>query len=194
VRRNVPERDSGSQPSAEGQLRALYDNAESTAARAFEQAVATPSFGALLARSAENVAALSRMGSDLADGVLRNLRVAGRSDITRLAKQLHRTEDKLERVLQEIELLRDELARSEAEGPNGRASAGSDRSAPTRTSAGSGRSAPSRASAGSGRSAPSRASGGNGRTNAGNGSGSGSNSGNGSGTRTGSTGSRSRTT
>ncbi len=104
------EGDSNGQPSAEEQLRALYENAESTATRAFEQAVSTPSFGALLARSAENVAALSRIGSDAADLVLRNLRVAGRSDITRLARQLHRTEDKLERVLQEIEQLRDELA------------------------------------------------------------------------------------
>lgn len=112
----MPERDSSGQPTPEEQLRALYENAESTAARAFEQAVATPSFGALLARSAENAAALSRMGSDFADLVLRNLRLAGRSDITRLARQLHRTEDKLERVLQEIEQLRDELARAQAAG------------------------------------------------------------------------------
>ena len=105
------EGDSNGQRSAEEQLRALYENAESTASRAFEQAVSTPSFGALLARSAENVAALSRMGSDAADLVLRNLRVASRSDITRLARQLHRTEDKLERVLQEVEKLRDEVAR-----------------------------------------------------------------------------------
>lgn len=109
----MPERDSGGQPTAEEQLRALYENAESTTARAFEQAVAMPSFGALLARSAENAAALSRIGSDLADLVLRNLRLAGRSDITRLARQLHRTEDKLERVLQEVEQLRDELARAQ---------------------------------------------------------------------------------
>ena len=112
----MPEGDSNGQPSAEEQLRALYENAEATATRAFEQAVSTPSFGALLARSAENVAALSRIGSDIADLVLRNLRVAGRSDITRLARQLHRTEDKLERVLQEIEQLRDELAAAQANG------------------------------------------------------------------------------
>lgn len=123
----MPERDSNGQPSAEEQLRALYESAESATTRAFEQAVSTPSFGALLARSAENVAALSRIGSDVADLVLRNLRVAGRSDITRLARQLHRTEDKLERVLQEIEQLRDELAAAQNPAPatedagNGRA-------------------------------------------------------------------------
>ena len=71
---------------------------------------AGPSFGELLAHTAENVAALTRMGNDFSDLVLRNLRVAGRADITRLARQLHRTEDKLERVLQEVEGLRDELA------------------------------------------------------------------------------------
>jgi hypothetical protein len=95
--------------SLEDRARAVYEDAESQTGRAFEALVAKPSFGALLARSAENVAATTRIGSDLADLVLRNLRIAGRADITRLARQLHRTEDKLERVLQEVEQLRDEL-------------------------------------------------------------------------------------
>jgi hypothetical protein len=43
------------------------------------------------------------------DLVLRNLRVAGRSDVVRLSRQLARTEDKLERVLQEVEELRSEM-------------------------------------------------------------------------------------
>ncbi len=90
-------------------VRALYEEAESQSARAFEEFVAKPSFGALLARSAENLAALTRIGADLSDLVLRNLRIAGRADIARLARQLHRTEDQLERVLQEVERLRDEL-------------------------------------------------------------------------------------
>jgi hypothetical protein len=98
-------------PSPEEQVRALYEDAESRAAQAFEQLVAKPSFGTLMARSAENAAAMTRIGSDLADLVLRNLRIAGRADITRLARQLHRTEDKLERVLQEVEHLRDEVGR-----------------------------------------------------------------------------------
>ena len=97
-------------PSPEDQVRALYEQAESGTAKALEQLVAKPSFGRLLALSAENAAALTRIGSDAADLVLRNLRLAGRADITRLARQLHRTEDKLERVLQEVEQLRDELA------------------------------------------------------------------------------------
>lgn len=96
-------------PSADAEVRALYEQAESGAAKAFEELVSKPSFGSLLARSAENAAAMSRIGADLADLVLRNLRIAGRADVTRLARQLHRTEDKLERVLQEVEQLRDEL-------------------------------------------------------------------------------------
>ncbi|MGZ6721959.1 MAG: hypothetical protein ACXVHK_13260, partial [Solirubrobacteraceae bacterium] len=51
----------------------------------------------------------ARIGSDLGDLVLRNLRLAGRADVTRLAGQLRRTEDKLERLLQEVEALHDEL-------------------------------------------------------------------------------------
>ena len=94
-----------------GAVRDLYEQAESAAAKAFEEMVAKGSIGRLLAMTAENVAALTRLGSDMADLVLRNMRLAGRADITRLARQLYRTEDKLERVLQEVEELRDELAR-----------------------------------------------------------------------------------
>jgi hypothetical protein len=101
--------------SAEDQIRALYEQAEAQTAQAFEQMVSRPSAGVVLARSAENVAVLVRIGADLADLVWRNLRLAGRADITRLARQLNRTEDKLERVLLEVELLRDELrARDQA--------------------------------------------------------------------------------
>jgi hypothetical protein len=93
------------------QVRTLYERAETETASALEQLVAKPSFGAVFARGAENIAALTRIGYDMADLVLRNLRIAGRADIARLARQLHRTEDKLERVLQEVEELRDEVAR-----------------------------------------------------------------------------------
>lgn len=99
----------GAPESPEDRLRALYERNEGATGDALEQLVAKPSFGALLAYSAENVAALTRIGAETADLVLRNLRVAGRADIIRLARQLNRTEDKLERVLQEVELLRDEL-------------------------------------------------------------------------------------
>jgi hypothetical protein len=57
----------------------------------------------------ENVVALTRMSFDALDLVWSNLRLAGRRDITRLAKQLGRTEDKLELVLQEVERIRDQV-------------------------------------------------------------------------------------
>jgi hypothetical protein len=101
-------------PTPEAQVQELYEQAESRTARAFEEMVSKPSFAVLLARSAENVAAVTRISSDIADLVLRNLRLAGRADVTRLARQLHRTEDKLERLLQEVEQLHDELARGRA--------------------------------------------------------------------------------
>jgi hypothetical protein len=41
---------------------------------------------------------------------VRNLRLAGRRDITALARQIARTEDKLELVLQEVERLQEQLA------------------------------------------------------------------------------------
>jgi hypothetical protein len=97
----------------EDQVRKLYEEAESSSARVLEELVATRGFGWVLARSAENIAALVRISADFSDLIWRNLRVAGRADITRLSRQLHRTEDKLERVLQEVEALRDELERAE---------------------------------------------------------------------------------
>jgi hypothetical protein len=109
-------------PSAgpDARVRALFEQTESATAQSFEQLVSKPSFGVLLARSAENVAALTRIGADCADLVLRNLRLAGRADVTRLARQLNRTEDKLERLLQEVEELRDEFSRgSSANGSPG---------------------------------------------------------------------------
>ena len=111
-------------PSPDEQAQALYEQAESQTAQAFEELVSRPSFGVLLARSAENAAAIARIGSDFADLVLRNLRLAGRADVTRLARQLHRTEDKLERLLQEVEELRDEL--SHGQSTNGSPAAGTE--------------------------------------------------------------------
>ena len=106
----MADRQNGAQ-SPEQQVRALYEEAESRTAKAFEAAVNKPSFGHLLALSAENTAAVTRMAFDGIDLLWRNLRLAGRADIVRLSRQLHRNEDKLERVLQEVESLRDEVAR-----------------------------------------------------------------------------------
>lgn len=86
----------------------LYEEAETATAKAFEEVVSRPSFGQLLARLSENVAAITKISTDAFDLVLRNLRLAGRQDVTRLARQLNRTEDKLELILQQVERLQDE--------------------------------------------------------------------------------------
>lgn len=106
----MADRSNGAQ-SPEEQVRALFEETESNATTAFEELVRKPSFGRLLALSAENTAALTRIAFDTVDLMWRNLRVAGRADIVRLSRQLRRNEDKLERVLQEVESLRDLVAR-----------------------------------------------------------------------------------
>jgi hypothetical protein len=57
---------------------------------------------------------VTKLGTDALDLTLRNLRIAGRRDVVRLARQLARTEDKLERVLQEVEQLRADLASADS--------------------------------------------------------------------------------
>jgi 5'-deoxynucleotidase YfbR-like HD superfamily hydrolase len=95
------------------QVRRLYEDAEKRTAAAMEELVKRDAFGELLARATENVLALTRIGNDVADLVVRNLRIAGRRDVTNLARQLARTEDKLEMVLQEVERLQAQLAEAE---------------------------------------------------------------------------------
>jgi uncharacterized membrane-anchored protein YjiN (DUF445 family) len=91
-------------------VRRLYEDAEKRTAAAMEGLVKSDAFGELLARATENLLALTRIGNDAADLVVRNLRLAGRRDVTSLGRQLARTEDKLEQVLQEVERLQEQLA------------------------------------------------------------------------------------
>jgi hypothetical protein len=103
-------------PTPEQEARRLYEDAEARVAKAAERAVSRDSFGEVLAMATENVVALTRMGFDAMDLVWSNLRLAGRRDITRLGRQLGRTEDKLEQVLQEVERLREQVDASRSNG------------------------------------------------------------------------------
>jgi hypothetical protein len=130
-------------PSPAEQIKSLYEQSETRSAEAFEQLVKRDSFGELLARMTENVVGVTRIATDTFDLVLRNLRLAGRQDITRLARQLARTEDKLELVLQEVEALREQVEsqparRSRSSSSNGRARGSSSRRQTTRTRNGGG--------------------------------------------------------
>jgi hypothetical protein len=113
-------------PTPTEQVKRLYEDSEQRTAQAFEQLVARDSFGELLAWMTENVVGVIKIGSDVFDLVLRNLRLAGRQDITRLGRQLARTEDKLELVLQEVEQLNERLEQAQRSS-NGRGSSGSAR-------------------------------------------------------------------
>jgi hypothetical protein len=113
---DTPRTDGAPAPTPDQEVRRLYEEAESRVAKAAERVVSRDSFGELLAMMTENVVALTRIGNEAMDLVLRNLRVASRQDINRLTRALGRTEDKLEQVLQEVEELRDELSSSAAKG------------------------------------------------------------------------------
>jgi hypothetical protein len=107
----------GDSPGPAEQVARLYEQAETEAAKAGERLVGSGGFASLLGQLAENTAALTKLTNDAMDLVLRNLRVASRRDVVRLSRQLGRTEDKLERVLQELEGVRDQLADREPRPP-----------------------------------------------------------------------------
>lgn len=86
----------------------MFRESEAAFAKLTEQLVRREAFAEVLAWTTENVMALTRIAAGAGDTLVRNLRLAGRADITRLAGQLARTEDKLEMLLQEVEALRAE--------------------------------------------------------------------------------------
>src|SRR3954470_12943500 len=138
---DTPRTDGAPAPTPDQEVRRLYEEAESRVAKAAERVVSRDSFGELLAMMTENVIAVTRIGNEAMDLVLRNLRVASRQDINRLTRALGRTEDKLEQALQEVGELRDELptkpngtSRSRSGGNSSRASSGSGRRTPRRSS------------------------------------------------------------
>jgi hypothetical protein len=88
-------------------VRGLMEGFEGQLAEGMERMVAGEGFSELLVGITENTVAMWKLGADFWDSVWRNLRLAGRSDIDRLAGQLARTEDKLELLLQAVEELQD---------------------------------------------------------------------------------------
>jgi hypothetical protein len=109
-------------PSPADEVQRLYDEAESALAKAMEDLVSRDSFGLLLVRMTENVMGLAQIGNGAIDLLVRNLRVAGRADVVRLARMIARAEDKLEMVLQELERLHARMDALESSSqPNGAA-------------------------------------------------------------------------
>jgi hypothetical protein len=91
-------------------MRTWRERFEGEAAAGMERMVAGEGFAELLVQLTENIVAVSRISADVWGLVVRNLGLAGRADIDRLAGQLERHEDKLELVLQAVERGHDELA------------------------------------------------------------------------------------
>jgi hypothetical protein len=117
-----PNTDGTPAPTPDQEVRRLYEEAESRVAKAAERVVSRDSFGELLAMVTENAVALTRIGNEAMDLVLRNLRVASRQDLNRLTRALGRTEDKLELVLQEVESLREEIGTASSKNGTSRGS------------------------------------------------------------------------
>src|SRR3954463_3514924 len=139
---DTPKTDGAPAPTPDQEVRRLYEEAESRVAKAAERVVSRDSFGELLAMVTENAVALTRIGNEAMDLVLRNLRVASRQDINRLTRALGRTEDKLEQVLQEVEELRDELGDGSKNGTSRSRSGGNTSRASSGSGSGSGRGTP----------------------------------------------------
>ena len=89
--------------------RQYLDDILAAASPGLEEVVNTKAFGHMLSQTAGNLVALHRLGNYALDLVVRKARLAGRSDVTSLHRQLSRNEDKLEMVLETVERLEDEL-------------------------------------------------------------------------------------
>jgi hypothetical protein len=122
---------------------------EKRTANAMEELVHRDAFGEILARVTENVMGLTKIGFGVLDMTVRNLRIAGRADLIRVGRQLARNEDKLERVLQEVERLQDEVGELKQQKPtqsraasrsNGGNSSSSRRKSTAKSSSSNGRS------------------------------------------------------
>jgi hypothetical protein len=98
-------------------LRGWPQSFESEASGLMERMVAGEGFAELLVHMTENAVALSRISADFWDAAVRNLRLAGRADIDRLAGQLANTEEKLERLLQVLEQLAEPAVEQSVEPP-----------------------------------------------------------------------------
>jgi hypothetical protein len=94
------------------QVRRLYEEAETRAASAAETLVSSEAFSEVLSIVTGNTMAVTKMAVDGLDQLVRNLRLAGRADMARLGRQLARTEDKLEQVLQMVEQLEERVTPS----------------------------------------------------------------------------------
>ena len=127
----------GDPPGPLAQVYVLYERAEATAADLAERVVGSSVFAELLATTATNTMALAGVLNSAVDRAVRATRFAARTDLVSLGRQLGRTEDKLEHVLQAVEELTARLDTATGATPttraNGTAAPGTSRSPRPRT-------------------------------------------------------------
>lgn len=104
-------------PTTADRFRKGIDELLAANAAGLEEVVNTKAFGDILAQLTGNLVAITRIGGETLDLVIRNARLAGRRDVVELGRQLARNEDKLEQVLALVEKLEEDLkeARGESE-------------------------------------------------------------------------------
>jgi hypothetical protein len=88
-------------------VRGLMEQFEGQLSQGFERMVAGEGFAELLVGMTENTVAIWKISADSWDLVWRAVHLPARPDFDRLARQLARTEDKLELLLQAVERLQD---------------------------------------------------------------------------------------
>jgi len=98
---------------------AAYEQFEGKLSTAMDQLVATNGFAELFTTSATTMMAITRIANGVMDQAVRATRLAVRNDVVGLGRQLARTEDKLERLLQSVEAIEDRLAAIEGGGSGG---------------------------------------------------------------------------
>lgn len=102
-------------PTTADRFRKGIDELLAANAAGLEEVVNTKAFGDILAQLTGNLVALTRIGGETLDLVIRNARLAGRRDVAELGRQLARNEDKLEQVLALVEKLEEDLKEARGE-------------------------------------------------------------------------------
>ncbi len=91
------------------QIRRAYEETEQRTSQTMEEVVSSQGFAEMLSMMVGNAMSVSRISGNVLDDIVRRTHLAGRSDLAGVGRQIGRTEDKLELVLQRIESLESEV-------------------------------------------------------------------------------------
>ncbi|MEP7159803.1 MAG: hypothetical protein ABI746_01730 [Dermatophilaceae bacterium] len=97
------------------QIRRAYEETEKKTSQTMEEVVSSQGFAEMLSMLVGNAMSASRISGNVLDDIIRRTHIAGRTDLAGVGRQIGRTEDKLELVLQRIEALEGEVRGLRAE-------------------------------------------------------------------------------